>query len=177
MISGTIFFISLTFLVTHSIYLILNALGNPVSNFMFMVHTHTHSGYTSICPTFILWMKKWLTLIIMNIYIYSILLRARQYDKHSVLNFLGDSVVKNPPANTGDEVSIPGLARSLMLQSREAHAPHLLSLCPRVQEPQLLKPVYPRAHAPPQEKPLPWKPMHHPREKPVQQLRPSTAKN
>ena len=29
------------------------------------------------------------------------------------MGFLGGSVVKNPPANSGDTVSIPGLGRSL----------------------------------------------------------------
>ena len=68
------------------------------------------------------------------------LLSARQYDKHSVLAFPGDSAVKNLPANAGDVDSNPGLARSLMPQSNEAHALQLLSLCPRAQEPQLLSP-------------------------------------
>ena len=75
------------------------------------------------------------------------LLSARQYDKHSVLAFPGDSAVKNLPANAGDADSIPGLARSLMPQSNEAHAPQLLSLCSRAQEPQLLSPCAPAIEA------------------------------
>ena len=52
----------------------------------------------------------------------------------------GDSVVKNLPANAGDADSILGLGRFHMPQSSQAHKPQLLSLCSRVQEPQLLSP-------------------------------------
>ena len=37
--------------------------------------------------------------------------------KNELLRFSGKSVVKNPPANTGDTSSIPGLGRSHMPQS------------------------------------------------------------
>ena len=40
--------------------------------------------------------------------------------------FPGDSVVKNPPANTGDMGLIPGLGRSHRLRSNSAHEPELL---------------------------------------------------
>ena len=50
-------------------------------------------------------------------------------------------MVKNPPANAGDTGSNPGLGRSHMLQSNQARAPQLLSLCSRAREPRLLKPA------------------------------------
>ena len=50
-------------------------------------------------------------------------------------------MVKDPPADAGDKGSSPGLGRSHMLQSNEAHVPQLLSLRSRAREPQLLKPV------------------------------------
>ena len=43
-------------------------------------------------------------------------------------DFPGGTVVKNPPANAGDTGSSPGLGRSYMLWSHEAHEPQLLSL-------------------------------------------------
>ena len=46
--------------------------------------------------------------------------------------FPGGSVVKNPPVNAGNTGSIPGLGRSYMLWSNQAHAPQLLNLCSRV---------------------------------------------
>ena len=49
-------------------------------------------------------------------------------------------MVKNPPANAGDMGSIPGLGRSHMPWSYEAHEPQLLSLCLRAWELQLLDP-------------------------------------
>ena len=49
--------------------------------------------------------------------------------KPSSPSFPGDWVVKNPPANSRDMDSIPGAGRSFMLQSNQAHAPRLLSLC------------------------------------------------
>ena len=55
--------------------------------------------------------------------------------------FPGGSVVKNPPANAGDTGSSPGLGRSHMPRSNEAHVPQLLSLHSRACEPQLLKPT------------------------------------
>ena len=48
---------------------------------------------------------------------------------HSLAGFPGGSVAKNLLANAGDMGLIPGLGRSLMLPSYEAHAPQLLSLC------------------------------------------------
>ena len=54
-------------------------------------------------------------------------------------------------ANTG---SIPDPGRPHMPHSNRAHLPQLLSLCSRVWEPQLLKPMHPRACALQQEKPL-----------------------
>ena len=56
------------------------------------------------------------------------------------MDFPGGAVVKNLSANAGDTGSIPGLGRSHMLRSNEAHAPQLLSLRSRAHEPQLLKP-------------------------------------
>ena len=77
--------------------------------------------------------------------------------------FPGGAVVKNPPANAGYTGSSPGLGRSHMPRSNEAHAPQLLSLCSRAREPQLLslratttEARMPRAHAPQQEKPPQW---------------------
>ena len=55
------------------------------------------------------------------------------------LGFLGGSVVKNPPANAGDTVLIPGQGRSHMAWSNEGWAPQLLSLCSGALKPQLLK--------------------------------------
>ena len=52
------------------------------------------------------------------------------------------------------ENSVPDLGRSHMLQGNQAHAPQLLSLCSRAQEPQLLKLAHPRAHTPEQKKSL-----------------------
>ena len=54
--------------------------------------------------------------------------------------FPGGAVVKNPPANAGDTGSSPGPGRAHMLQSNQACAPQLLSLCSRACEPQLLSP-------------------------------------
>ena len=45
-------------------------------------------------------------------------------------------MVKNLPANAGDTGSIPGPGRSHTLQSSQAQAPQLLSLCPGAQEQQ-----------------------------------------
>ena len=54
--------------------------------------------------------------------------------------FPGGSVVKSPPANAGDTGLIPGLGRSQMQWSNQAHVPQLLSLCSGAREPQLLSP-------------------------------------
>ena len=79
---------------------------------------------------------------------------------YPVLDFPGGTVVKKPPANAEDTGSSPGLGRSHMPRSNEAHAPQLLSLRSRAHEPQLLSPRAttaeahaPRACAPQQEKP------------------------
>ena len=58
-------------------------------------------------------------------------------------------MVKNPPAKAGDLGLSPGLGRSHMLQSNEAHAPQLLS--PRATTTEARTP---RDRAPQQEKPL-----------------------
>ena len=68
--------------------------------------------------------------------------------------FPGGSVVMNPPANAGDMGSIPGPRRSHKPQSTQASAPQQLSLCSRVRELPLLKPVSPKARALLQETPL-----------------------
>ena len=60
-------------------------------------------------------------------------------------------MVKNPPANAGDMGSSPGLGRSHMPQSNQAHVPQLLSLRATITEA-----CVPRAHAPQQEKPPQW---------------------
>ena len=52
----------------------------------------------------------------------------------------GSSVVENPLVNAGDMGLIPGLERSHMPWSNQAHKPQLLSLCSRAWEPQLLSP-------------------------------------
>ena len=54
--------------------------------------------------------------------------------------FPGGVVVENPPANAGDTGLSPGPGRSHMPLSNKARAPQLLSLHPRVHEPQLLSP-------------------------------------
>ena len=59
--------------------------------------------------------------------------------KQSSRGFPGGSVVKIP-ASAGDMGSIPGLGRSHVLQSNEAHAPQLFSLPTKAQETQLLSP-------------------------------------
>ena len=62
-----------------------------------------------------------------------------------------------PPANAGDMHSTPGLGRSHMPRSNEAHAPQLLSLCAtqyRAHMLQLLRPMCPGVHAPQREDPL-----------------------
>ena len=43
-------------------------------------------------------------------------------------DFPGGAMDKNPPANAGDRDSTPGLGRSHMPWSNQAHAPRLLSL-------------------------------------------------
>ena len=64
--------------------------------------------------------------------------------------FPGGSVVKNPPANTGDTGSSPGLGRSHMPRNNKAREPQLLS--PRAATTETCAP---RVHALQQEKP-PW---------------------
>ena len=49
-------------------------------------------------------------------------------------------LVKNLPANAGGTGSIPGLGRSHMPWSDQAHVPQLLSLYSRARELQLLSP-------------------------------------
>ena len=62
--------------------------------------------------------------------------------------FPGGSVVKNPTASAGDTSLISDLGRSRMPERNSAHAPQWLSL-----EPQLLRPMHPRACA--QQKEMP----------------------
>ena len=57
--------------------------------------------------------------------------------------FPGGSVVKNPPAKTGDTGSSPDPGRSHMPWSNSACVSQLLSLRSRACEPQLLKPACP----------------------------------
>ena len=54
--------------------------------------------------------------------------------------FLGDSVVKNPPANAGDTGLILSLGRFHMTRNNSACVPQLLSLYSRAWELQLLSP-------------------------------------
>ena len=56
------------------------------------------------------------------------------------MGFLGGSVVKHLPASTGDTGLIPDPGKAHLLQGNLAHAPQLLSLCSRAQEPRLLRP-------------------------------------
>ena len=48
-------------------------------------------------------------------------------------------MVKSPSANAGDMGSIPDPGRSLMPRSNQTDAPHLLSVCSRACEAQLLR--------------------------------------
>ena len=64
------------------------------------------------------------------------------------LDFPGDAVVKNQPANAGDMGSSPGLGRSHMPWSSKAHVPQLLSPCATTTEARV-----PRVRARQQEKP------------------------
>ena len=76
------------------------------------------------------------------------------------MDFAGDLVVKNPPADAGDTSLIPGPRKSHLPQGNQAHVPQLLSLRSRAHKPhalQLLKPVCPAARTAPQERPLQWK--------------------
>ena len=58
-----------------------------------------------------------------------------------MVGFPGGAVVKSPPANVGDMGSSPGPGRSHMPRSNWARVLRLQSLCSRVREPQLLRPV------------------------------------
>ena len=71
----------------------------------------------------------------------------KRLTKNQYRDFPGGAVVKNLPANAGDTGSIPGPGRSHMPWSNKAHVLQLPSLHSRAHEPQLLKPVCPRAHA------------------------------
>ena len=70
-----------------------------------------------------------------------------------VLGFPGGPVVKHLPASAKDTGSIHGPGRFRMPWRSSARVAQLLSLSSRAHEPQLLKPVHPRACAPQQEKP------------------------
>ena len=56
------------------------------------------------------------------------------------MDFLGGSVVKNPPDNAGDPGLTLDLGRTHMPQGNQGCGPQLLSLCPIACEPQLLNP-------------------------------------
>ena len=109
------------------------------------------------------------------------------------MNFPGESVVKNPPANALYAGLITDLGKSYMLQSNSAHVPQLLA---HALEPEscdhwacvleLLKPDQPRAHVvqemPPQGEAHALQLGSGPyslqlEKKLTQQWRPSTAKN
>ena len=60
--------------------------------------------------------------------------------KYSEQDFPGGPAVKNLPANAGDRGLIPGPGKSHVPRGKKACAPHLLTLCFRAWEPQLLKP-------------------------------------
>ena len=68
--------------------------------------------------------------------------------KQYILRLPGGTVDGNPPANAGDMGLIIGPERFHIPQSNYPCAPQLSSLCSRVCDPQLLKPVHPRTHAP-----------------------------
>ena len=75
------------------------------------------------------------------------------------MDFPGDPVVKNPPANAGDTCTIPGPGRSHMPPSNyrvTECAPHRVTEC----APQLLS-AHSRAHALQYETPLHEEPVHH----------------
>ena len=71
-------------------------------------------------------------------------------------DFPGGPVVENLPCNARDTGSIPDLGRSHMPWGSWADGPQLRSPHSGPCEPQLLKPVYPRACAPQQERSLQW---------------------
>ena len=50
------------------------------------------------------------------------------------MGFPGGVAVENLPANAGDTGSSPGLGRSHMPRSNQAHEPQLLSLCSATRE-------------------------------------------
>ena len=74
-------------------------------------------------------------------------MRERNQHKEDIAGFPGGSVAKNPPASAADKDSIPDPRRYHMLWSNKDHAPQILSLCSRVQEPQLLKLMRPTVRA------------------------------
>ena len=51
-------------------------------------------------------------------------------------DFAGDPAFKNLPANAGDTGLIPGQGRFHIPWGNYAHAPRMLSLCPRAPTPQ-----------------------------------------
>ena len=64
--------------------------------------------------------------------------KALQKKRENYRGFLGGSVVKNPPTNAGDMVSIPVPRQFHMPWSSYTCEPRLVSLCLRPWEPQLL---------------------------------------
>lgn len=101
--------------------------------------------------------------------------------KHRSRGFPGGSVSKNPPADSGDMGSMPGLGRT--------HTPRATEPGCHTTEPEFLEPgaagtaarTPPGAHSPQREKPAPraWRaaPLTAARAKPVPQCRPCTARN
>ena len=79
-----------------------------------------------------------LTLQIDIFFDHGIILFLYQINKRT--GFPDGSVVKNPPANTGETGSIPGPGRSQHATEQLGRAPQLLSLCSRAWELQLLSP-------------------------------------
>ena len=76
------------------------------------------------------------------------------------MDFPDGLVVNNSPASAGDMGSIPGLVKSHM-QSSEAHALQLRSLCSKAQEQRLLKPACPTACALQKDTTMRKKAAHH----------------
>ena len=76
------------------------------------------------------------------------------------MGFLGNSVIKNPPANAGDMGSVPNPGRSYVLWSNYAHVPQPRSLCSRAQNCNCWAHTRPRACALQQEKPPQWAAAH-----------------
>ena len=93
-------------------------------------------------------------------------------------DFPGGPTVKNLPASARDTGSIHGPGRFHMPRSNSARVPQLLNLRSRAHEPQLLKPVHPRASLHSKRSLYSEEPaLATAREKPRQQGRVSTDRN